>query len=65
MIHLENISKTFKVSKRSAKASSVIRSLFHPEYEEIHALSNVSFDIKEGEIVGYIRSKWSRQIYHN
>lgn len=58
MIHLENISKTFKVAKRSSSAKDVVKSFFHKEYEEVHALSDVSFDISEGEIVGYIRSEW-------
>ena len=56
MIHLENISKTFKVAKRKSSAKDVLHSFFHREYEEVQALSNVSFDIKEGEIVGYIRA---------
>ena len=54
MIHLENISKTFKVAKRSSSTKSVIYSFFHKQYEEIHALQNISFHINEGEIVGYI-----------
>lgn len=56
LIHLENISKTFKVAKRKSSAKDVLHSFFHREYEEVQALSNVSFDIKEGEIVGYIRA---------
>ena len=60
LIHLENISKTFKVAKRSSSTGAAIKSFFKREYEEVHALNNVSFDIKEGEIVGYIRAEWSR-----
>ena len=51
MIHLENISKTFKVAKRGSTSKDVIKSFFKKEYQEVHALSDVSFDIKEGEIV--------------
>ena len=54
MIHLENVSKTFKVAKRKSSTKDVIKSFFHREYQEVHALSDVSFDIQEGEIVGYI-----------
>ncbi len=54
MIHLENISKTFKVAKRNSSTGAAIKSFFKREYEDVHALSDVSFDIKEGEIVGYI-----------
>ena len=56
MIHLENISKTFKVAKRSSSVKAAVHSFFHKEYEEVRALSEVSFDISEGEIVGYIRT---------
>ncbi len=51
MIHLENISKTFRVAKRRSDAKDVIRSFFKKDYEEVHALQDISFDINEGEIV--------------
>lgn len=54
MIHLENVSKTFKVAKRSHSMKDAIKQFWKKEYEEVHALSDVSFDIQEGEIVGYI-----------
>lgn len=54
MIELLNINKTFKVAKRSSGIGQAIKSLFFREYNEIHALDDVSFKIKEGEIVGYI-----------
>ena len=51
MIHLENISKTFKVAQRSSSQKDVLKSFFKKEYREVEALKDVSFDIKEGEIV--------------
>lgn len=54
MIHLENISKIFKVATRKASTKDVLKSFFKKEYKEVHALDNISLDIKEGEIVGYI-----------
>lgn len=54
MITLEHVSKTYKVSKRDAGFSSAFKALFHKEYEYIHALSDVSFTISDGEMVGYI-----------
>ena len=65
MIHLENISKTFKVAQRSSNAKDVLKSFVKKEYKEVHALTDVSFDIKEGEIVGYIRPEWRRQIHYD
>lgn len=54
MITLEHVSKTYKVSKRSAGFSSACKALFHREYEHIHALNDVTFTIQDGEMVGYI-----------
>lgn len=54
MITLEHVCKTYRVSKRDAGFSSALKALFHKEYEYIHALDDVSFTIKDGEMVGYI-----------
>lgn len=54
IIHVENISKQFKVAKREAGMKNAVKSFFKREYQTINALDEVSFDIKEGEIVGYI-----------
>jgi ABC-2 type transport system ATP-binding protein len=54
MITLAHIHKTFKVSKRGKGASAALKSLFIREYSHIRALDDVSFHIREGEIVGYI-----------
>ena len=54
MIELSNISKTFKIAKRSNGLKAAFLSLFHREYIYKQALKNVSFKINEGEIVGYI-----------
>ena len=54
MIELEHVSKTYKVSKRDAGFFSAWKALFHGEYEYIHALSDISFTIRDGEMVGYI-----------
>ena len=51
MIHLENVSKTFKVAQRGSSQKDVLKSFFKKEYREVEALKDVSFDIKEGEIV--------------
>lgn len=54
MITLSNINKTFRVSKRQAGFRRAVKALFSREYELIHALNDVSFTIKDGEMVGYI-----------
>ena len=54
VIELNHICKTFKVAKRNAGFGEAVRALFHREYEKIEALSDVSFKIGDGEMVGYI-----------
>lgn len=54
MITMEHVCKTYKIAKRNAGFAEACKALFHREYEEIHALLDVSFTICDGEMVGYI-----------
>ena len=54
MITMENVCKSYRIAKRNAGFREAVRALFHREYEEIHALKDVSFAISDGEMVGYI-----------
>jgi len=54
MIILQNINKSFHVAKRQAGFGRAVKALFSREYEIVHALDDISFTIKDGEMVGYI-----------
>ncbi|WP_099466554.1 ABC transporter ATP-binding protein [Konateibacter massiliensis] len=54
MIKVEQLSKTYRVARRSSGFKEAVKSLYSREYEEIKALDYISFDIGEGEMVGYI-----------
>ncbi|MCM0647970.1 ATP-binding cassette domain-containing protein [Clostridium swellfunianum] len=54
MIEVQNLNKTFKVAKRKAGLGAAVKSLFKPEYTTVQALQDISFNIDDGEIVGYI-----------
>jgi len=54
MITMEHVCKSYKVAKRNAGFGEACKAFFHREYEEIHALNDVSFTIQDGEMVGYI-----------
>ena len=54
MIQVSHLRKTFRVARRGAGFSQAVKALFHREYEEIPALDDVSFTIRDGEMVGYI-----------
>ncbi len=54
MITMEHVCKSYRIAKRNAGFSEAVRAFFHREYEVIDALSDVSFTIGDGEMVGYI-----------
>ena len=54
MITMEHVCKSYKIAKRNAGFKEACKSLFRRETEEIKALSDVSFQIGDGEMVGYI-----------
>ena len=54
IISVKNLSKTFKKPKREEGLVGMIKALFSREYDEVRAVDEISFDIEEGEIVGYI-----------
>lgn len=54
MITMEHVSKSYKVAKRNAGMKEACKAFFLRETEKIQALSDVSFTIHDGEMVGYI-----------
>ena len=54
IISVKNLSKTFKKPIREEGLIGMIKSFFSRKYEEIKAVDDISFEIGEGEIVGYI-----------
>ena len=54
IISVKDLSKTFKKPLREEGLRGMIKALFSRKYEEVHAVDGISFDISEGEIVGYI-----------
>ena len=54
IIKFNGISKEFKISQKKKGVKGILANLFKREKKIIHALSDVTFDIEEGDIVGYI-----------
>jgi ABC-2 type transport system ATP-binding protein len=54
LITLQGIGKSFKVAKRSAGFREAVKALFAREHTIVEALRDISFTVREGEIVGYI-----------
>ena len=54
IIKVKGLCKTYKVVKRDSGFKNALKSFFKRDYRYIKAVHDVSFTIKEGEIVGYI-----------
>ena len=54
LIHIDNLSKHFKILNRREGLSGAFRDLFSGDYRTVEAVAGISFDIEAGEIVGYI-----------
>lgn len=54
IIKFNQISKEFKISIREKGVWGAIKGLFKRKYKIVNALKNVSFEVNEGDIVGYI-----------
>ena len=54
IIKFNEISKDFKISIREKGLWGAVKGLFVRKRKIVHALKNVSFEIEEGDIVGYI-----------
>ncbi len=54
IIKVEDLKKYFKVYKKEPGLLGSIKSLWKRDYETVKAVDNISFEITEGEIVGFI-----------
>ena len=53
-IIIDNLSKNFEITEKKQGFFGSVSSLFFPKKKIVKALRNVSFTIKEGELVGFI-----------
>lgn len=53
-IKISNLTKSFKMFKRSAGLKGAFKSFFNRQYTNFHALKNISIEINKGEIVGIL-----------
>jgi ABC-2 type transport system ATP-binding protein len=53
-IHVNNLSKTYKVPEREGGFGAAVRSFFRRKHKDVKAVQNVSFKIAPGEIVGFL-----------
>lgn len=53
-IEVKNVNKIYKVSKRGKGLPGMIANLVAPKYEQKQAVKDISFYIKQGEMVGFV-----------
>jgi ABC-2 type transport system ATP-binding protein len=53
-IKVQNLQKTFQSKRKAAGLGGSLRSLFKPEYSSVQAVNNLSFQMEEGELLGFI-----------
>ena len=54
VIDVDGLTKTFRTFRRREGVRGAVLDLFHREYREVRAVSDIGFGVQEGEIVGYI-----------
>lgn len=54
VIKVNNLKKYYRVHQKEPGLLGSIKSLFHRKYYDVKAVDGVSFEIKEGELVGFI-----------
>lgn len=54
IIEVNNLSKSFSYYKKDVGLKSSFKNLFHREHLVKHAVQDISFEIEEGEIVGFL-----------
>ncbi|MBQ2949191.1 MAG: ABC transporter ATP-binding protein [Clostridia bacterium] len=54
MIVMEHISKSYRIARRSGGAGAAVKSFLRREHEWVQALDDVSFTIRDGEMIGYM-----------
>src|SRR3954451_5761680 len=53
-ISVDHLTKVFRVHEREEGMVATLRSLFARRFKEVPAVQDVSFNINEGEIVGFL-----------
>jgi viologen exporter family transport system ATP-binding protein len=53
-IQVNHLSKTYQVPEREGGFGAAVRSFFKRKYKDVKAVQEVSFNITQGEIVGFL-----------
>ena len=54
MIKVNNLTKIYKTPQKKPGLTGLVKDIFKREYKEILAVDNISFEIAEGELIGFL-----------
>jgi ABC-2 type transport system ATP-binding protein len=54
VIKVTNLTKTFRTKHKAAGLKASLQSLFRPDYENVVAVRDLSFEMESGELLGFI-----------
>ena len=54
LIEVKGISKSFKIKRKNKGLKEKLQSIIKPSYIKKQAVNDISFSIKQGEMVGFI-----------
>ncbi len=54
IIHVKNLRKVYQVPERDAGLAASLKSLVKRKYKEVKAVDGITFEIGEGEVVGFL-----------
>lgn len=57
LIEVSHVSKEYEVVVPRPGVRNVLKNIFRPDKEKVRAVSDISFNIEAGELVGFIGEK--------
>jgi ABC-2 type transport system ATP-binding protein len=54
VIHVSNLTKTFRTKHKAGGLGASLRSLVNPQYSTVEAVRGLSFEMESGELLGFI-----------
>jgi len=54
VVHVDKLGKTFKVPEREAGLRHAVKGLVRRKHRDVQAVGGISFDIAQGEVVGFL-----------
>ena len=54
VIEVDRLCMTYRAPVRDAGLKAALRTLVHRTFKDVHAVSDVSFEVDAGQVVGFI-----------